>query len=161
MILSRNSTQKNLFSAVEANKTIWTNRSSSPRLQLVKSSESASCNAVTEVQKLVKKLVEIEGINRVRAIATSFPDIHWIDFEIKLEAKTELSDENWDKIQDLVIDCEWKLRDGSGEKWYFRPQVVDSFSLLKDEVIADDGKQHRSIGRLKTWSSNSPKFVVL
>jgi len=56
-----------------------------------------------------------------------------------LQSETELSDEVWDNVQDLVIDSEWKLRDVSSEKWYFYVQTVNRLSLLQDktEVIAD------------------------
>jgi len=95
-----------------------------------------------EIQKLVEELAEkIEGVERVIAIATSFPDIHWIDFKIKSKPDTELSDETWEKIQDMVIDCEWKLIDDSAEEWYFRPQIVDTIFLPKNEVIADSNKK--------------------
>ncbi len=161
-MISRNSTQTNSVSNFKTNKTTWSNRGSSD-LRLVKSEKSRSYDVVPEIQKLVKELVQlVEAVKRVRAIATSFPDIHWIDFQIELEPNTELSNETWDKIQDLVIDCEWKLIDDSGEEWYFRPQIVDTFYLLRDQVIADsDEKQYTDIGRLKTWSDNSPNFIVL
>lgn len=160
MILSRNSTPRNFVSTFET-RTTWAKRSSS-HLRIVNSDTSTSYNPVPEIKKLVEELVKVEGLKRVKAIATTFPDIHWIDFEIELEGDIELSDETWDKIQDMVIDCEWKLRDDSAEKWYFRPQLVDRFCLLEDEVIADsDNKEHTEISRLKISSSDSPKFVVL
>lgn len=87
------------------------------------------------IQNLVNQLKSIEGIKSVRAVAIHFPDIHWIDFQIELN--TELSDETWERIQDLVIDYEWKLIDDSNEEWYFRPQIVDKFYSLKDQVLAD------------------------
>ena len=71
-------------------------------------------------------------------------------------------DETWEKIQDLVIDYEWKLIDDSTEEWYFRPQIVDRFYLLRDEVIADsDKKEHTEVSKPKMWSSNSPNFTVV
>lgn len=95
-----------------------------------------------EIQKLVEKIAEkIEEVERVVAIATEFPDIHWIDFKIKLKVDTQLSEENWEKIQDMVIDSEWKLIDDSAEEWYFRPQIVDTIFLPKNEVIADSNKK--------------------
>ncbi|MEH1901604.1 MAG: hypothetical protein V7L04_09355 [Nostoc sp.] len=150
------------MSKFKTNKTTWSNRGSSD-LRLVKSDKSTSYDAIAEIQKLVKELDQLVEVKRVRAIATSFPDIHWIDFQIELEeANTDLSDETWDKIQDLVIDYEWKLIDDSAEEWYFRPQIVDRFYLLKDEVIADSyEEEHTEVGRLKTWSSNSSNFIVL
>lgn len=117
-----------------------------------------------EIQKLVEEIVaEIDEVERVIAISTSFPDIHWLDFQIKLKkADTELSDKTWEKIQDLVIDCEWKLIDDSAEEWYFRPQIVDKFYLPRDGVVADsDNKQIAEVTRPKTWSSNSPNFNVI
>ncbi|MHC5934103.1 hypothetical protein [Nostoc sp.] len=149
------------MSNFKTNKTTWSNRGSSD-LRLVKSDKSTSYDAVAEIQNLVKELDQLVEVKRVRAIATSFPDIHWIDFQIELEeANTDLSDETWDKIQDLVIDYEWKLIDDSAEEWYFRPQIVDRFYLLKDEVIADsDEQEHREVGRLKMWSSNFSNFIV-
>jgi hypothetical protein len=153
MILSRNSPSGNFVPTFER---------SSSHLRIVNSDTTTSYNPVPEIKKLVEELVKIVGLKRVKAIATSFPDIHWIDFQIELEGDIELSDETWDKIQDMVIDCEWKLIDDSAEEWYFRPQIVDRFYLLRDEVIADsDEKTHTEVGRLKISSSNSPKFVVL
>jgi len=156
------STQTHSGSNFKTNKTTWSSRGSSD-LRLVKSDKSTSYDAVPEIRKLVKELDQLVEVKRVRAIATSFPDIHWIDFQIELEeSNTDLSDKTWDKIQDLVIDYEWKLIDDSGEEWYFRPQIVDRFYLLKDEVIADsDEEKHRQVGRLKTWSSNFSNFILL
>ena len=89
------------------------------------------------IQNLVNELNSVEGIKRVRAVAIHFPDIHWIDFQMELRENTELSDETWEKIQDLVIDYEWKCIEDSNEEWYFRPQIVDKFYSLKDQVLAD------------------------
>ncbi|AFZ59594.1 hypothetical protein H6G54_13760 [Anabaena cylindrica FACHB-243] len=165
MSYSRSSTQGSLLPKSEKleTKTTWTKRNSS-HLRLIHSEAPKSSALIpSEIQKLVEELVEkIEGVERVIAIATSFPDIHWIDFKIRSKPDTELSDEIWDKIQDMVIDCEWKLIDDSAEEWYFRPQIVDRFYLLKDEVIADsDKKQHTVVSKPKMWSSNSPKFIEL
>lgn len=161
MISIRNSTHTHSVSNFKTNKTTWSNRGSSD-LRLVKSDKLTSYDAVREIQKLVQELDKLVEVKKVRAIATSFPDIHWIDFQIELEeANTGLSDVTWDKIKDLVIDYEWKLIDDSGEEWYFRPQIVDRFYLLKDEVIAKSDEEHTEVVRLKTWSSNSPNFIVL
>ena len=162
MISIKNSIYTHSVSKFKTDKTTWSNRGSFD-LRLVKSDKSTTYDAVPEIQKLVKELDQLVEVKRVRAIATSFPDIHWIDFQIELEeANTDLSDKTWDKIQDLVIDYEWKLIDDSAEEWYFRPQIVDRFYLFKDEVIADsDEEKDRQVGRLKTWSSNFSNFIVL
>jgi hypothetical protein len=91
------------------------------------------------ILKLVQQLAELNNVQRVKAFATRFPDMHHIDFELELKPGVELSNEIWDKVQDLVIDCEWELRDDSGEKWYFRPQIADNFTHLRDisQIIAD------------------------
>ena len=96
----------------------------------------------TEIQKLAEEIAKnIEEVERVIGIATYFPDIHWIDFKIELKQDTELSYETWDKIQDMVIDCEWKLIDDSAEEWYFRPQIVDRIFLSQYKVIADSDQK--------------------
>ena len=143
--------------------TTWVKHDSS-HLHLITSDKPKNSDlSPAEVQRLVEELVEkIEETERVIGIATSFPDIHWIDFKIKLKDNSELSDETWEKIQDLVIDYEWKLIDDSTEEWYFRPQIVDRFYLLRDEVIADsDKKEHTEVSKPKMWSSNSPNFTVV
>ncbi|MDZ7960995.1 MAG: hypothetical protein RMY34_24460 [Aulosira sp. DedQUE10] len=160
MTYIRSSTQENLlpnFDRQVETKTTWRKPSSS-HLRLVTSEKpKISAWIPSEIQKLVEELIEkIGGLERVIAVATSFPDIHWIDFQIKLKADIELSDETWEKIQDMVIDCEWKLIDDSAEEWYFRPQIVDRFYSLGDAKIADsDKKRHTEISRLKMWSINS------
>lgn len=91
-----------------------------------------------EVQDLVQKLATVDGVARVRAIAPRAVDIHWLEFELELYPETELEDEIWDKIQDLVIDCEWDLRDKTNEKWYFYEKVVEKFIRVQNgaKVVA-------------------------
>jgi hypothetical protein len=137
-----------------SNQTNWSNRSSY-HLNLVTSKTPKNHAFIPhEIQKLVEEIVEeINGVKRVIGVATSFPDIHWIDFQIGLKEDIELSDETWEQIQDMVIDCEWKLIDDSGEEWYFRPQIVDSFYFIGEKKIADSDNKHNSkIRKLKTWS---------
>lgn len=114
-----------------------------------------------EVKELVQKLAKVANVKRVVAIALRFPDIHWIDFELELQPETELSDEIWYKVQDLVIDYEWKLRDDSGEKWYFHAQPVNELSKLRDpahKVADSDPSQSTGLGR-QTWSSPPLNFT--
>jgi hypothetical protein len=92
-------------------------------------------DAIPYIKQLVQKLAKIDNVEKVKALATKLPDMHHIDFELELKPGFELSDEIWDKVQDLVIDCEWKLRDESGEKWYFRPQRADNLTCHQDSQI--------------------------
>jgi hypothetical protein len=112
---------------------------SSSVVPVQKSFSSQSIDALAEIQQLVQELAKLENIRRVRAVAPKAPDLHIIDFEVELQPKTELAAEAWDKIQDLVIDSEWKLRDNSHQKWYFHAEVVEAFSKLKAraEVVAE------------------------
>jgi hypothetical protein len=91
------------------------------------------------ILRLVQQLAELDNVERVKAFATRFPDMHYIDFELELKPGVELSNEIRSKVQDLVIDCEWELRDDSGEKWYFHLQTADNFTHLRDisQIIAD------------------------
>ncbi|MBD2435575.1 hypothetical protein H6G69_02000 [Nostoc sp. FACHB-110] len=144
-------------------KTNWSKPNSS-HLRLVSSKTPKSSALIPpEIPQLVEELVQkIKEVRIVKAIAIKFPDIHWIDFEIELEGNIDLSDETWDKIQDIVIDCEWKLRDDSGERWYFRPQLVDRFCVLGDEVIADsENRQNTEMSRFRILSSNTPRYIEI
>jgi hypothetical protein len=135
-------------------------KSSLSHLHVINAQQSISNDPVSIIKNLAQELAAISCIKQVQAIATSFPDIHWIDFKIELEANIELSDETWNKIQDLVIDCEWKLIDDSGEEWYFRPQIVNSFYQFGNKIIANECKGQKTVSRFKISSSNSPNFVL-
>jgi len=161
MIVSSNPIEKHLKINCQKNATGSTVYTFSP-LNMMRWKELSRSEAVPEVRKLIHKLAKVANVKRVRATAPRFPDLHWIDFELELQSETELSDEVWDNVQDLVIDSEWKLRDVSSEKWYFYVQTVNRLSLLQDktEVIADsDDKQHADAG-IRTWSSAPLKLVV-
>lgn len=100
-----------------------------------------SPTAPVEVQELVQELAKVDGVTKVRAVVPRAEDIHWIEFELELHPETELDDETWDKIQDLVIDCEWGLRDKTNEKWYFDEIVVEKFFRIHNgaKVVALSG----------------------
>jgi hypothetical protein len=142
--------------------TIWSHYGTSS-LDLTKSGKFPSSHIVLEVQELVEHLTEVTHVKRVRAIAPRYPDLHWIDFELELQPETELSDEVWYQVQDLVIDYEWKLRDDSGEKWYFHAQPVNKFSQLREpaQIVADSYRTQSTHPRIQTWSSPPLNLVML
>ncbi len=109
-----------------------------------------SLTAPSAVQQLVQELAKVDGVARVRAVAPRAVDIHWIEFELELYPETELDDETWDKIQDLVIDCEWNLRDETHEKWYFDEKIVKNFIRIQDGS--------RVVARSEISLSNSPSY---
>lgn len=160
MIVSNNSTNKRLVSIYEIN-TTWREVHTSSSSYLIKLRELSSIDVVAEVRELVNKLVQVANVKRIRAVAPRFPNLHHIDFELELPLGTELSDEVWNNVQDLVIDYEWKLRDITSEKWYFHAQVVDRLSLLQDaKVIADSDDKQRVEAGIRIWSSPPLKLVV-
>lgn len=121
-------------------KTSWkVYESTSPPLEPKKSFQSLT--APLEVHELVQKLAKVECVARVRAVAPRSLDIHWIEFEFELHPETDIDDESWDKIQDLVIDCEWALRDKTNEKWYFHRKVVEKFTQIQEgaKLVARSG----------------------
>lgn len=81
----------------------------------------------TEVQTLVQKLTQLENIGRVRAVTPKAGDLHWIEFELEPQLGTQISDKTWEQAENLVIDCEWKLRNETDEKWYFYTQIITQF----------------------------------
>jgi hypothetical protein len=106
---------------------------------------SSQTFAVLEVKELVQKLAKVENIARVRAVAQNAPDPHIIDIELELQPETELSAEDWDKVQDLVIELEWKLRADTGEKWFFNAEEVEAFSKVVDGAeVVEQYPIHRS-----------------
>jgi hypothetical protein len=109
----------------------------------------------------VDKLAKVEGVARVRAVAPRAVDIHWIEFELEMHSETELDYETWDKIQDLVIDCEWALRDKTNEKWYFHRKVVEKFTQIQEgaKLVAPSGI---SLSSPKNYYEvkYSPNFIV-
>jgi len=129
--------------------------------------ELINLDAISKIKGLLENLAEVANVKSVRAIALRFPNIHWIDFELELHSDTELDYEDWNKVQDLVIDCEWKLRDDSGEKWYFNAEPVSKFATLKEGsrvIDIHEKKRNRSRGVQKTlymrFHENSMKNVI-
>lgn len=135
MIVSRNNVE--FLTSISKIENPWKvySVSSSPLRTFSESLNSPS--VPPEVQKLVQELAKIEGVTRVRAVAPRAGDLHWIDFQLELQPETELSDESWDKIQNLVIHYEWGLRDQTQENWYFDTERVEKFEQLKelDQVV--------------------------
>lgn len=162
MIVSRKSTEKRSIPIYKTN-TTWNEVHTFSPLNGIRWKELLNTDAIiTQVRELVHKLAAFANVKRVRAIAPRFPDIHDVDFELELQSETELSDEVWNNVQNLVIDYEWKLRDISSEKWYFHAQVRYRLSLLQDatKVIADSCDRQRPETGIRTWSSPPIKLVV-
>lgn len=129
--------------------TTW-KKFSSFDLHLINTDKFGSSNVIPEIKELTNKLSAFPSVKRVRAIAKNFPDLHELNFDIELEKDTELSYENWEKLEDIVIEYEWKLRDKSGEKWYFHTQILEELPLLKDStpvICTSDHKQGAKIDR--------------
>lgn len=139
-------------------KSTWNiSRSSPTPLRLQKYSKDP---AVPEIQELVQKLAQLEGVGRVTAIAPKATDLHWINFDVVLNPHRELYDEFyddlWDKVQDLVIDCEWALRDKTGENWYFYGEVIDNLQSMAEGariVAASYLKPSETIQKSRSISS--------
>ncbi|MCU0544426.1 MAG: hypothetical protein MUE44_20000 [Oscillatoriaceae cyanobacterium Prado104] len=131
---------------------------------LARSQSFKSLSAPVEVHKLVQELAKVDGVAKVRAIASRPEDIHWIEFELELHSDTELDDEIWEKIQDLVIDCEWDLRDKTNEKWYFDEKIVEKFFRIQNgaKVVALSGiSLSRSTSYYNQVKSSRNLFVVV
>lgn len=152
-MLARSNFTREFHTSNSKTKSPWkVYESTSPTLESKKSFQLPT--APVEVQALVDKLGKVEGVARVRAVAPRAVDIHWIDFELEMHSETELDYETWDKIQDLVIDCEWDLRDKTNEIWYFDEKVVEKFVIIQDgaKVVAQSGIS------LSSFTSNYNQF---
>jgi hypothetical protein len=130
---------------------------------LARSQSFKSLTAPVEVHKLVQELAKVDGVAKVRAIASRPEDIHWIEFELEPQPETELDYETWDKIQDLVIDCEWGLRDKTNEKWYFQRKVVEKFAKIQEcaTIVAQSGISYSSDPKYYKQVKSSSNFLVV
>src|SRR4028119_1201309 len=139
-MIARSNFTPELHTSNSKTKSSWkVYESTSMTLQSKKSFRPAT--VPVEVHELVEKLAKVDGVAGVRALAPRAVDIHWIDFELELHPETKLDYETWDKIQDLVIDCEWDLRDKTNETWYFDEKVVEKFVIIQDgaKIVAQSG----------------------
>jgi hypothetical protein len=82
--------------------------------------------ASTQVKKLVDELSLLQGVEKVRTLTPNSNDLHEIQIELQFSLSTEVTNEVWEKIQDLVIKSEWDLRDRTNESWYFQAEMVFS-----------------------------------
>jgi hypothetical protein len=139
----------------------WKKNFSSP-LTIVKSKQPYYPD-LPDIKELGKKLASFVGVESVRAIVPDASNRCWIEFEILLPpSNVELPYETWDKIQDLVIDYEWNLRDKSGEKWYFGVDCVEYFSKICPEgVEIFNSCVETSEASQKIWSSPNANFVSI
>lgn len=151
------------FHSSISNKASWKLYEESFSFTLKARQSFKSPNAPVEIQELVQKLAKMDGVAKVRAIAPRAEDIHWIELELELHPETELDDATWDKIQDLVIDCEWDLRDKTNEKWYFDEKIVEKFVRIHDgaKVIARSGISLSSSPSYYNQVQSSSNFFVI
>lgn len=145
-------------------KNSWNNVSHSPVLT-ARTGKSKASPGVSSAWELVQTLSKIQGVKRVRAIAPRPTDLHWLQFDLALQPDSELSDESWEKIQDLIIDAEWSLRDSTQEKWYFHAEVVENYETIREgaKVIVNSDKKSfdSSITHLTNRSDFIPRLKVL
>ncbi|HAG85357.1 MAG TPA: hypothetical protein DCL61_30485 [Cyanobacteria bacterium UBA12227] len=140
----------------------WKVYQSSPSTLIPKQSFK-SPTAPSEVQQLVQQLAKVDGVARVRAVAPRAVDIHWIEFELELHPETDLDDQAWDKVQDLIIDCEWDLRDKTNEKWYFQRKRVEKFTRIQEgaKIVAQSGISYSNTPRYYKPVKSSSNFLVV
>ncbi|MEM6838054.1 MAG: hypothetical protein AAF609_14505 [Cyanobacteria bacterium P01_C01_bin.120] len=104
--------------------------------------ENASQGIFPQIKDLGERLATFERVQRVRAVALKHPDMHWIEFAVKVDGYADLPIELWDAMQDAVIDGEWRLRDDTQEKWYFYLSCVSFFSALEPGSVTVWDSQH-------------------
>lgn len=110
---------------------------------------------IKKVEKeVVKFLLKIQEVEEVKVVVPQPLDPHWIDFVIQL--KSDLTDTSWEQIHDLVIDCEWDLRDRTEESWYFNIEFVESFNEYTKEgkvifTSNEDFQSSRTLSKLSKF----------
>ncbi len=123
-------------------------------LVLSKSQMPKDFYAQSQIKELVNKLLALENVSHVRAIFSNSADQHWIDFQVEISSE-KVSHELWRKMQHLVIEYEWKLRDETKEDWYFDVDHSESLgSLYKDITIIADCKLQETQSLYSHFSSS-------
>jgi hypothetical protein len=98
---------------------------------------------LVEVRLLKNKLQKLAGVQQVKLVFKKPGDLHNVVFQIKTKALVPFSEEEkeeifnepdsdemknlWNNAQDLVLQTCKHLRETTGEKWYFRTQLVEDF----------------------------------
>ncbi|MEM9153738.1 MAG: hypothetical protein AAGB13_01705 [Cyanobacteria bacterium P01_F01_bin.33] len=102
------------------------------KLRVISTSEnSPGVFPVPLVFELGEHLSQFDDVNRVRVVARSASDLHWLEFEVETESPMDFSDSLWDAMQDHVIDLEWRLRDETQEDWYFHLSRMKQFPEIE------------------------------
>lgn len=143
-----NSTPKHFHFPAQKTHNSWkVYPSNTSSFKLVKSDRTS---AISEARELVQKLSCISQ-TRVRAIVPIPSDNRWVEFEIELSSNQDLLDSTWEQLQDLVIDCEWELRDRTQEKWYFDIELVEDFNEMREgsKIIAASYMQSSQLSSSK------------
>ncbi|NET09245.1 MAG: hypothetical protein F6K16_31985 [Symploca sp. SIO2B6] len=73
-----------------------------------------------------------DEIQRVRAIALDADDVCSLEFEAEMKVDAAFDLDLRDKLRDIVIDAEWKLRDETQQDWYFKLSMVNKFGSVEN-----------------------------
>ncbi len=91
-------------------------------------------SSIVVIKELAKQLVEIDNVNEIRVIEKDL-DFYQVEFEIKPNLNADISYELWEKIQDIVIEGERKLRSKTNKKWRFDVEIVDNFGNINQKKV--------------------------
>ncbi|MBE9129283.1 MULTISPECIES: hypothetical protein [unclassified Coleofasciculus] len=102
-------------------------------------SDISKNSGFTEIEKLVKSLAKLPGIERVRAVSHKPDDLHEVTFEILSYIHPPERRELAAKAMALVRETEWMLCDTTNDgDWDFGTQMLRKFPTVSNEnqVIA-------------------------
>lgn len=126
-LLSKKPPRQEVFSS----RSSWRTYESVTKLSDIKKVNPVENKVLSRVYSLGEKLKDFDGIGRVRITAPNNWDLHWLEFEVEAKDSVHLAEDLWDKLQDLVIDLEWQLRDETEEAWHFHLAQVSSLTSLE------------------------------
>jgi len=131
MVVSSLLPQKSSHRGIYFSRTAWRTYKNPASLSDISTCNPIEQKILSRIYSLGEKIKRFEDIERVRIFAPRNWDLHWIEFEIEAKGDAFLSKDLWDKLQDLVIDLEWQLRDETSESWNFHLSEVSSLASLE------------------------------
>lgn len=96
--------------------------------------KSGGSIAITEIQEITENLAELSGVEQVKAVTHTPGDLHRTTFYLKLSVNMDkyggfdTLEELFEVAERMALRAHRRLRESTGEKWYFHVSLDEDFS---------------------------------